>query len=167
MAHPSQPQPSARPPVQPSTLDPVSRTGETVTVACKLPLGIMMQVFEMEDAEEIVGAGAVRKFKRARAVGPAIKLNGSAKYRGSDHETLHDIRHGAGLTFGVPKDAFDRWVEANKDNEFISKGLVFAHRSDAQSMAAERVSVKTGLEPVDPKAKVLDPETRGVVEQAA
>ncbi len=145
----------------------MSRTGETVTVACKLPLGIMMQTFEMEDAEEIVGAGAVRKFKRARAVGAAIKLNGSAKYRGSDHETLHDIRHAAGLTYGVPKDAWERWREANKDNEFITKGLVFAHGTDVQAKAAERVAVKTGLEPVDPKAKVLDPETRGVVEQAA
>lgn len=144
---------------------PMSRTGETVTIGCKLPLGIMMQVFELEDAEEVV-AGAVRKFKRAKAVGEAIKLNGSAKYRGSDHETLHDVRHGAGLTFGVPKDAWERWRSANCDNDFIKKGLVFAHGSDIQGVAAERAAIKTGIEPVDPKAKALDPETRGIIEPA-
>ena len=155
-----------RPATQPSTLGPVSRTGDTVTVGCKLPLGFIMQSYELEPAEEVV-AGAIRKFMRAKPVGPAIKLNGAAKYRGSDHETLHDVKYGAGLTYGVPRDSWELWSENNKENPFIKNGLVFAHGTDVNAVAIERAAIKTGLEPVDPKAKVVDPETRGVIEQAA
>lgn len=94
-----------------------------------------------------------------------IKINGCARHVGKD--SPHDIRNGAGLTFGVDADVFARWLEQNKDSDLVRKGLVFAQakQADVEAQAKEHRKERTGLEPIDPKN--LPPEFKGKVETAA
>ena len=150
-------------PVVPSS--PVATTGETLTVGCKLPNGIMLQLYELRDVEIERPDGTVRPIKKAFASSEAIKLNGCAKFRGGGKETLHDIRNGAGLTFGVPADLFRQWIRENADAEYIKRGLVFAHKSnDIQAQSKDHVSLRSGLEPLNQAD--LPAEFKGKIEKA-
>lgn len=55
---------------------------------------------------------------------------------------------GYGLTEGVEKDAFEKWLEVHKNQLYVKNELVFAQAkaNSAQSKANENASVKTGLE---------------------
>lgn len=55
---------------------------------------------------------------------------------------------GYGLTEGVEKDAFEKWLEVHKNQLYVKNELVFAQAkaNSAQSKANENAGVKTGLE---------------------
>lgn len=55
---------------------------------------------------------------------------------------------GYGLTEGVNKDAFDKWLSVHKNQAYVKNELVFAQAktNSAQSKAYENASVQTGLE---------------------
>jgi hypothetical protein len=55
---------------------------------------------------------------------------------------------GYGLTEGVDKDAFEKWMEVHKNQLYVKNELVFAQAkaNSAQSKATENASVKSGLE---------------------
>lgn len=71
--------------------------------------------------------------------GYAVTLNGS---------NSAIVVGGYGLTDGVDKDAFDKWLEVHKDQPYVKKDLVFAQSkaSSAQAKAVENEEVKSGLE---------------------
>lgn len=93
--------------------------------------------------------GGIEKRKRAAPFGEAVKINGPAKAYGK--ESVHEIKQGAGLTFGVDADHFAAWMEANKDSDAVKKGFIFAaaKTGDAVAQAKERFAEKTGLEQID------------------
>lgn len=160
MPHPSQTAP------QPQV--PVSRTGETVTVACRIPNGIVMQITGLEERLVDRPDGSQVKVKVAIPASERFTLNGCAKYRGGSKEVPHEIFQGAGLTFGVPADLFDAWIKANKDADFVKKGLVFAHRRDTRGQAVEHSLEASGMEPIDPNDKSKwPPEFRRDISKAA
>ncbi|EMC4337225.1 hypothetical protein VEL91_002649 [Cronobacter sakazakii] len=55
---------------------------------------------------------------------------------------------GYGLTEGVDKGAFEKWLEVHKNQPYVKNELVFAQAkaNSAQSKATENASVKSGLE---------------------
>ena len=55
---------------------------------------------------------------------------------------------GYGLTEGVDKDAFEKWLVAHKDQPYVKRDLVFAQAktNSAQAKASENSKVKSGLE---------------------
>lgn len=55
---------------------------------------------------------------------------------------------GYGLTEGVDKDAFEKWLEVHKNQPYVKNELVFAQAkaNSAKSKATENASVKSGLE---------------------
>ncbi|EGT5722946.1 hypothetical protein FZI38_01155 [Cronobacter sakazakii] len=55
---------------------------------------------------------------------------------------------GYGLTEGVDKDAFEKWLEVHKNQPYVKNELVFAQAkaNSAQSKATENASIKSGLE---------------------
>lgn len=122
-----------------------------VTVACKIPNGLLLQVFQMEDAQEPVMGGGWKTVKRATRVGASVKLNGPAVAYGKPMP--HDIRYGVGLTYGVDADFYNAWAEQNKGSDFIVKRLVYAHAkgSEVEAQSKDQVSIKSGLEAVDPQ----------------
>ncbi len=136
----------------------------TVTVGCKLPNGLYIQAFTMESHQEAVMGGGWKEINRAVAKGERIKLNGCARFAGKD--APHEIRNGVGLTFGVDADLFAAWLEQNKDNEIVKNGLVFAQAKTGEinAQAKDHRTLKSGLEPLDPKN--LPAEFKGKIETA-
>jgi hypothetical protein len=124
----------------------------TVTVACKIPCGLILQVYASEDWQEAVMGGGHRTAKRA-FVNPKfkpVKINGPARAIGKD--LPHEIRNGVGLTHGVDADLFAAWLEQNKDSDFVVKGMVFANvkPSEVDAVAKDHITLKSGLERIDP-----------------
>jgi hypothetical protein len=124
----------------------------TVCVGCKIPNGLVLQIFGSEEVHEPVMGGGSRLVKRA-FVTDRIKLNGPAVAVGK--VPRHEIRHGAGLTYGVDADLFAAWVAQNKGSDLLAKGreLVFTSVKppDIEAQAKDRVTLKTGLEEIDPR----------------
>jgi hypothetical protein len=122
----------------------------TMTVACKIPNGLMLRVFVDEKYSVPVMAGGVKEVTRSRPTSWSQKLNGPARKIGQD--VAHQIMHGAGLTHGVDADLFALWLEQNKDSDVVRKGLVFGQpkANDTIQQALEHRAEKSGLEAVDP-----------------
>jgi len=123
----------------------------TLTVACKIPTGLIIQAYTSEEWDEPVMGGGTRRAKRAIKKGDPIKLNGPAKF--FNKAPLHDIRNGVGLTYGVDADTFNEWIKQNADSDFVKKGMVFANAKtpEVDAQAKDRRGEKSGLERMNPK----------------
>lgn len=137
---------------------------ETVTVACKLPNGLKCRLFApVQETESVVGGGT-RDVTRHYPTGEQFVLNGTASRVGElpkarlasgapGAASAEVTDTGYALTFGVPKDLWDRWHEANRHNDYVRNGLVFAHKQQAsvKKQAKDHEALRSGLEPVDPE----------------
>ncbi|EJK9924938.1 hypothetical protein AGJ01_004261 [Cronobacter sakazakii] len=75
----------------------------------------------------------------AEQEGYTVTLNGA---------NSSNVVGGYGLTEGVDKDAFEKWLEVHKNQPYVKNELVFAQAkaNSAQSKATKNASVKSGLE---------------------
>lgn len=108
--------------------------GATVTVACKLPHGLHIQLRKTEktrDGEISTGIGEVVTIKGANA---------------------HDAIAGHGITPGVDKDFFEAWLKQEAAQPFVKNKLVFAQEREnsAVAQAKEQARNVTGFEGLDP-----------------
>lgn len=103
---------------------------KTVTVGCKLPNGLICELGKFGDEDY-------------RAV----------TLKGANDANVHG---GYGLTEGVDESFWNAWKAKHKRLSFVQKGLVFAvgDIASARDHAIDLSAVKTGLEPLDPLAKV-------------
>lgn len=116
-----------------------------VTVGCKLPAGILMQL----------GHGEAKK---------TVKLNGvnAAKVIG-----------GFGLTDNVDEAFFDEWVRVNGELKFLKAGHVFKMPSvgEATARAMDYEKLRSGMEPLDPnktpRGVEEDPQQKVIRKRAA
>jgi hypothetical protein len=122
----------------------------TVTVACKLPNGLILRGFRMDSVYESVMGGGQREVKIAHEVGEPVYINGNAHLQNEAPNC--EISNGAALTHGVDKDFWDLWLSQNKDHLAVKNGLIFAHEKpvNATAEAREKAGVKSGLERLDP-----------------
>jgi hypothetical protein len=143
----------------------------TVTVACKLPNGILMRVYAMEEYQEPVMGGGWKAVKRAVQTGSEVLINGMAVAFGK--APPHDLRSGFALTYGVDADLFSEWLKQNKDNDIVKGNkasnnqpyiFAFSKTPDAEAKAKELATLRSGLEPIDPKN--MPSEFKGKIETA-
>lgn len=136
----------------------------TVTVACKIPNGVVLQVYTMETVSVPVMAGGFRDVKLAKQLPWRQKLNGPARKIGED--LPYQVIHGFALTHNVDADKFALWLEQYKDTDMVKNGLVFAQlkTNDTIAQANEHKGQISGYEPIDPKN--LPPEFRKKIETA-
>ncbi len=104
------------------------RAATTVTVACKLPHGLHLDLPQRGD----------RPHKRVTVKGCNAR---------------DSVAFGYGITEGVPKDHWDEWLSMHKDMVMVKNQLIFAHVQSASvtDMAKENAKRKTGLEGIDPE----------------
>lgn len=125
-------------------------TGDTLTVANKLPHNLVLRLHRFEDQNEITPGGTTRSVKVAIPVDhPDVVINGNA-FR-EDKGPRHQIVGGYALTHGVPSDVFNEWLAQNRDSEIVKKNLVFAadRSSYAEGKAREHAALRTGFERLD------------------
>jgi hypothetical protein len=125
--------------------------GAKVTVACKLPHGLLLRVFDWETRSEPVLGGGIRDVKVAAARPEMVRVRGNAVPFGVVPRWA--IEDGFALTPGVDKEFFDLWMEQNRNHAAVRAGLIFAFEKheDAASEARNRASLKSGMEQLDPQ----------------
>lgn len=126
------------------------RRGETVTVACKLPHGLVLRAFNMvEKAEPVMGGGSRDVKKAEQLPGEFVIAGNSFPENGAPRARME---FGFALTPGCPKELWDRWHADNKDSPMVKNGLVFAYEKagDTVAEARDNESVRSGFERLDP-----------------
>lgn len=122
----------------------------TVTVACKLPNGLILQLSYAEDVSEPVMGGGVKVSKRYRKGGQQVTLHPARVPFGEIPE--YKVIGGYSITEGVDAQFFAEWLNQNEDSELVKNKLIFAYERDTTvaAVARENRGVKSGLEPVNP-----------------
>jgi hypothetical protein len=157
---------------QPKQEQPPQRSagGDTVTVACKLPNGVYLRVFEFEEYTEQLLGGGVKQSKRSIPIGEPFKINGNAvkhgktpRHRivvpgGDDQDAEIPFTDGYALTQNVPRDLWERWLSQNKESALVQQKLIYASPNvdRAEARALDQSKIRSGLEPLsqerDPRA---------------
>jgi hypothetical protein len=124
---------------------------ETVTIACKLPHGLQLRVYEMVERDEMVVGGGLRKRKVAVARPEVAYVYGWSHPQNAAPKA--QMVGGYALTPNVSKDLWDRWLQLNGDSMMVKNGLIFAHgKTDSTvAQAKDGEKVRSGLERLDPK----------------
>lgn len=127
-----------------------SNTGDTVTVACKMPHGVVIRGFTKSQRSVPVLGGGVRDEFFYEPDGREVTILGNARPVGGDFKTR--VVAGYALTQGVPKDLWDQWRESNKNLPAVRNGLIFAYPTTAMAAegAKENRKILSGLEPLNP-----------------
>lgn len=124
---------------------------ETVTVACKLPHGLFLDLVDpgvFKDVDPKVGV-------MARPVDPdnRVRINGAARPVGVPlPEDAAQVVGGYALTPGVPKAFWDKWLAQNKDAPYVKQNLIFAaeRAGSVVGEAKEKREIRSGLEGLNP-----------------
>lgn len=128
----------------------------TVTVACKIPMGIVLQEFAMREEREQTING-VRDVQIGRATGRSVMINGCAiqpnkvRYdlRG---QSVHITAGGYALTPNVPAEIWENWLKFNGDSPMVHNRMIFAAGSarEVEAIARENEGRRSNLEPAVP-----------------
>jgi hypothetical protein len=121
-----------------------------VTVACKIPNGIVLQLEKPETKTEPVLGGGERDTVRWTRVGKQIVIKGPA--HPINRPPLAPISNGYALTHNVDADFFAEWMKQKADTAIVTERLIFAHEKlpSVDAMTRENERVRSGLEPIDP-----------------
>lgn len=128
---------------------PASQAGAKVTVASKMPNGIVLRGFVESNEREPVMGGGTRDVTIFRENGQSAVVQGTQVRVGVPPPLLFG---GYRMTPNVPKDLWDEWLKANRDSDMVRNRLIFAQDDDrrTQDEAKSYGSIETGLEGVDP-----------------
>ena len=123
--------------------------GATVTVACKLPNGLVIQNEQSREENEPVLGGGTRKVTRFYPKGDPVKLNGYAAPFGQAPKCL--VVGGYALTPGVDAEFWEEWWAFHQQDDLVRNKILFAYeRQDrTEAVAREHRSTKSGLEPMN------------------
>ena len=137
---------STNPPPQKRKAAPRAAEGyeETVTVACKLPNGLILRVFDMRPQDEHVMGGGVRKSHVAVEREERVTLFGFSHPQNAAPRCR--IANGYALTPNVPKDFFDEWMKQNAKSDLVKNHLIYAHEEEASAIdyAKEHAELRSG-----------------------
>lgn len=140
------------------TPSPATRgNGESVYVACAIPSGLILRLFEEYQAPEVSPLGdRTRTYTAFKPIeGAEVVLNGPAP--AMDMSPIK-LRRPADFVIAwpfaltkVPHDFWQAWYSANKDSDLIKNRQVFAFKTenDVKSAARELEKERTGLEQID------------------
>lgn len=124
----------------------------TVTVACKIPHGLILQLCKKTAWVEDTPSGSRDRIRYDRH-GPRVFVRGTAYpvQPGPEFPERGPMAGGFALTAGVDAEFFDQWLEQNKQSPVVVNGLIFAEptRESTKAKAEEFKSKRTGLEPLD------------------
>ena len=133
-------------------------SAETVTVACKMPNGMLLQLCEPMEIQQPVLGGGMKTVTEYKPMGQIVKIHGPAVPFGAERPCR--VVMGYALTEGVDKAFFDAWLEQHAQDHSVVNKIIFAHTSAeyVRDFAKDHRTVTSGLEPLktenDPRAKV-------------
>jgi len=134
-----------------------------ITVGCKYPHGL--RIFEEKPVKVVREMrGGSREVTEWHKTGKFVDLKGTAYHVDQPRPILSP--DGYAVTTGVDAEFFNAWMEAHKNDDFVTSGAIakIDQNSRVEGAARDMRGQKTGFEPIDPKN--LPPEFSGKVETA-
>lgn len=126
--------------------------GETVTIACKLPHGLVLRLWQMVDVDQPVMGGGVRTVREARLDMDRgrVLIGGVAAPFGQ--VPASQVSYGYALTPNVDAEFWTEWLRQNATLDVVKNKLIFAIPKpvDIPAKTRELEDNKSGLEPLDP-----------------
>lgn len=125
---------------------------DTVTVLCRLPHGIKLQLAPAGDAERRAKLSADGTPDRSPvAYVKSVTIAGAN--RAPDYHPKDNVLLGRVGRTSVDKAFWDAWLAQHKDSDLVKNHCVFAEVTErnAEAKAREFATVKTGFEPVEPE----------------
>lgn len=121
-----------------------------VTVAVKLPNGVILETFREETAHEPVMGGGFREYKIWTRTGQRHELTGYAAPWGQSPKV--PVVGGYAINHNVPAAIWEQWLSHNRDSDLVRNGLIFAYPNarDAEAQAKDGEKIWAGLEPLMP-----------------
>jgi hypothetical protein len=125
----------------------VAPSRNTVTVACKVPGGLVLELDGVKKDSSII---AGRDVDVHFGTGQTVTIVGSNARHPDAANPGREVA-GYGLT-EVPADFWAKWVEQHKGFPLLEKGLLFAQPTEdrSASQAKEQTALKSGREGMDP-----------------
>lgn len=125
-----------------------------MTVGCKLPHGIILQLNRMEKHYEPVLGGGSRETERAIPHGARYFVRGTAHPQNEAPKAL--IYEGFALTSGIPAEVWTEWCKQHSDADVLDRDRpllrAFARQGDTEAWARESRDARTGQERLNPDA---------------
>jgi hypothetical protein len=123
-------------------------SNSTVTVACKIPMGLVLKLYDWKKVNEPVMGGGTREVKTAveRYNEKQYIINGNS-YAQNEAPAMQ-IANGFAMTYGIPTAFWEEWLSQNIDSPLVKNGLIFAHSEQASLLAEsrEKANEKSGTE---------------------
>lgn len=134
-----------------------NESGAKVTVACKLPGGLVLHLDSMEKHNEPIRGEIVQARKQPTTYTLKGWYDNARSAFGAEVPIPSQIGQYA-LTHGIPEEFWNQWLEHNKDSDIVKNRLIFASskRDIVEGMRKDNKGQKSGLEPIDPKAPPRD-----------
>ncbi len=151
-----------------------SQSGAKVTVACKIPAGLELRLFEMVTVRHPIMGGGFREVQESRVrtdVG-SVLIHGNAIPYGKQPAHRIVMAPGAPMTDGfaltpnIDKDFFDEWLKQNKDSAIVKNGLIFAYEKPDAVTAEAKDRAKTQRSGLEPLNQGKDPRADKRIEKA-
>lgn len=140
----------------------------TVTVMCKIPQGLRLQLQHKMMRRIPTGRGSDNDYDKVEVnvfggpayyvFGPAVPAMGGVP---DGYLLPKALEGGYAKTDGIPADFWREWLEQNELADYVVNRMIFAYDdASAKSAARERGELKSGLEPlsreVDAKGQLMD-----------
>ena len=131
---------------------------DTVSVGCKLPNGLVLQLCKSRTENEQVMGGGTREVTVWRKWGPRYVV------RGNGHPSNNPLKNSVGITHGIPASFMREWLEQNKDTDLVRNHQVFIETNDVNlhAKAREHKDEPTGLEPIRQTGDPRMPKARTI-----
>lgn len=142
---------------KPGETSPKPTKAATLTVACKVPNGMILQLCKEMDHQEAILGGGMRTVKQWHPFGDKVKINGPAHPFGVMPN--YRIVGGYALTEGVNEEFFNVWMKQHEHDASVVNHMIFAHsKTDyAVDWAKDHKSTLSGLQPLVMSKNNLDP----------
>jgi hypothetical protein len=139
---------------------PIAPSARTVTVACKVPMGLRLQCQEeMKTYEDSQRDGGPKPKTYNVFRGPVYYVHGPSYPVGTIPKGFPrqpQIEGGYALTPGIPVDFWEKWLKQNEKSDFVvpppgaEHGMIFAYaeHESAADAAREQEKLLSGLEPI-------------------
>jgi hypothetical protein len=143
-------------PIIAKTTSPPATGTDVVSVACKIPNGLILRAFQKVEKTESTPTG-VRTYTQVEGIrGTEFAVAGPGQLNHQPARIVdfmgRNFPGGYAITKNVPKDIWTNWLKWNADTLLVKEGLVFAvpNPADAELEAKSNASITSGLEPIDP-----------------
>lgn len=121
-----------------------------VTVACKLPNGLWLQLHRAQRITVPVLGGGTRDETQFMREGNRYRVYGNSHPQ--NKAPMCEIVAGFALTHNIPKDFWDKWLDQNSESEIVKKSIIFGYagRENIDAASKDHEKVKSGFERMDP-----------------